>query len=133
MDVSETASQLSIPINQVVSYLGKPEIQRYITEVFMNSGYRNRFKLGALLDKIIDDKLMELSEAGITSSKDIIEILAMVQKFRKEEMDHALKMEELRVGKPKRQTNIQVNNNNENGKKTSIFEQLIGDIGELEK
>lgn len=130
MDIGSTADQLGITQEQVVNYINKPEVQRYITEVFLNSGYRNRFKLGALLDKIIDDKIAELSEAGITSSKDILEILQVVHKMRMEEIAAETKREEARNGKPKRQTNIQVNNN---GKSTkgSIFETLIEDISEI--
>jgi hypothetical protein len=77
----------------------------------MNTGYRNKFKLGKVLDDIIDHKLQELKESETTSSKDIIDILEMVAKIRKDERDHERKMEELRLGSPKRQTNIQINTN----------------------
>jgi DNA-binding CsgD family transcriptional regulator len=110
MDMNETAQRLSISIHQVSDYINKPTVQKYLTEVFMDTGYRNRFKLGKLLDDIIDKKLEELEEAGITSSKDIMEILDMVFKIRKMEIDSAIRLEEIRLGKPKRQTNIQINN-----------------------
>lgn len=133
MDINSTSEQLGLPINTVVEYISKPEVQRYITEVFLNSGYRNRFKLGALLDKIIDKKIAELEEADITSSKDILEILTLAHKMRMEEIAAETKREEARNGKIKRQTNIQVNNNENGSAKRSIFEELIGDISEIGK
>jgi hypothetical protein len=110
MDMQTTAEQLGIELHKVSEYLNKPVVQKYLTEVFMDSGYRNRFKLGKLLDDIIDKKLEEMKEAEIGSSKDIMEILEMVAKIRKMELDTQIKLEEIRSGKPKRQTNIQINN-----------------------
>ena len=110
MDMNETAARLGVELHKVSEYLNKPVVQKYLTEVFMDSGYRNRFKLGKLLDDIIDKKLQEMEEAEIGSSKDIMEILEMVAKIRKTEMELQIKLEEARNGKPKRQTNIQINN-----------------------
>jgi phage terminase small subunit len=108
MDVNATAKQLNIELYKVTEYINKPVVQKYITEVFMNTGYRNRLKLGTLLDSIIDKKLAEMAEADISSSKDILDILALVAKIRKDEMELTIKLEEARG--PKRQTNIQINN-----------------------
>lgn len=110
MDMEITASQLGIEIHQVSSYLQKPAVQRYITEIFLNTGYRNRFKLAKVLDDIVDKKLAELLESETTSSKDILDILEMIMKFRKEERDHERKLLEIQMGTPKKQTNIQINN-----------------------
>lgn len=128
MDISKTASVMGQPLNIIAEYLGKPEVQRYITEVFLNTGYRNRFKLGAVLDEIIEKKLEELKEADITSSKDILEILALAHKMRMEEIEAMRKLEETRTKKPSRQTNILVGG----GGKKSIFETLITDISEID-
>lgn len=109
MDLTETAKQMSLPLSEVATLIGKPECQRYITEVFLSSGYRNRFKLGAAIDKIIEKKLAELEEADISSGKDILEILAFAHKMRMDEIKALANLEEIRNGKPKRQTNIQIN------------------------
>jgi hypothetical protein len=76
----------------------------------MNTGYRNRLKLGNLLDSIIDKKIAEMEESDLGSSKDILDILTLVHKIRKEELELSIKLEEVRSGKVKRQTNIQINN-----------------------
>ena len=129
MDINLTASNLKIPLEKVTEYINKQQVQKYITTVFMNTGYRNRLKLGQVLDNIIDKKLQELEESETTSSKDIIDILEMVAKIRKDERDHERKMEELRLGGPKRQTNIQINNAPHNP--YSEFTQKLLDLNDL--
>ena len=46
-EVSAVCRELDIPRDQVVAVLNKREIQKYIDTVYMDSGYRNRFKLFA--------------------------------------------------------------------------------------
>lgn len=130
MDMSETAKILQLDLHQVAEYINKPVVQRYISDVFMNSGYRNRLKLGQLLDDIITKKLAELEEAGITSSKDIMDILQFVAKMRKDELEMELRKEEIRSGKPKRQTNIQINNPGMNPYKE--FTEKLMDLDQLD-
>lgn len=112
MDVFKTSEILGISPHKVTEYINKPVVKQYLTEVFLNTGYRNRLKLGKVLDDIVDKKLLELEEAGLTSSKDILEILNTIAKIRQEELKLAIKLEEVRLGKPKRQTNIQINSAN---------------------
>lgn len=109
MDISETANRLGVSLHKVSDYINKPVVKTYLTEVFMNTGYRNRLKLGKLLDDIIDKKLEEMAESGLGSSQDIMDILKIVAKIRKDELEIELKMIEAKNGNPKRQTNIQIN------------------------
>lgn len=124
MDLQQTAIRMDLPLSEVTQLIQKPECQRYITEIFLNSGYRNRFKLGAALDKIIEKKLQELEEADISSSKDILDILALAHKFRMDEIAALTKLEEVRNGKPKRQTNIQINQNSSDNPLGKLFSKL---------
>ena len=111
MDMQETAKILKISLHKVSEYLSKPAVSKYITEVFMNTGYRNRLKIGELLDRLIDKKLEEMQESDLGSSKDILDIIALVAKIRKEELELSIKLEEAKNGgRVKRQTNIQINN-----------------------
>jgi phage terminase small subunit len=111
----------------VAEYVNKPEIQRYITEVYLNSGYRNRFKIAEVMDTIIEKKLQEMEEAEIGSSKDIMEIMQAAHKMRMDEIDRMIELEKAKQKKPANQTNIQINQ----GPKRSIFETLIEDVTEL--
>jgi hypothetical protein len=121
-DVSETASILGLPLEQVASFLAKPDVKSYITSVYLDSGYRNRFKLGKVLDEIIDKKLQEMQEAEIGSSKDIMEIISMAHKMRMDEINAEIALEKARSASPKKQTNIQINSS---GIPTTIFEKLM--------
>lgn len=107
LDVKITAEKLGIPLDKVTAYINKKEVQSYINEVFLNTGYRNRFKLGQVLDDLIDAKLQEMYQTDSTSKKDIAELLELVIKMRKDERDHELK-KQTNITK---QTNIQINNN----------------------
>jgi len=130
MDIHVTASTMNLPIEEVTRMLQKEECQRYITEIFLNSGYRNRFKLGAALDRIIDKKLQELEEAEISSSKDILDILALAHKFRMDEIKALQKLEEIKNAKPKRQTNIQINAGENSDPLSKLFTRLT-DVDEV--
>jgi predicted transcriptional regulator len=105
MDIDKTALALNIDTHVVAEYVARPAVKQYISEVFMNTGYRNRFKLGSLLDRLIDKKLEELEEAGLSSNKDIIDIIETLLRFRRDENPSS--------GSGK-QTNIQINNNPNN-------------------
>ena len=129
MDITATAIKLNLNLHRVTEYINKPIVQKYITEVFMDTGYRNRLKLGKLLDDIIEKKLEEMSESGLGSSQDIMEILKTVAKIRKDEMELQIKLEDLKSGRPKRQTNIQINN--PKGNPYSEFTTKLLDLDEL--
>lgn len=84
-DIRSTASELGIPANRVSEILSQAEVKRYIDNVFLDTGYRNRDKLGEVLDKLIDDKLYELQEAEISTKADILDLLKVAIKFRQDE------------------------------------------------
>jgi vacuolar-type H+-ATPase subunit H len=122
--VSDTAAELGIPEDQVSRYLGQREVKKYVDTVFLDVGYRNRFKLASALDDIIERKLEELDEADMTSNKDIADLLQMAHKMRMDEMKtqtDAAKAEQTSI---KNQTNVQINDNSSFGE---------GNYGELMK
>jgi hypothetical protein len=84
--VSETAQQLQIPEHEVVKTLSQREIKTYLDGVYMDLGYRNRGKLGALLDKLIDQKIEEAEETGIYTQKDLFELIQFAHKMRMDEI-----------------------------------------------
>ena len=99
-------------------------MKKYVDTVFLDVGYRNRFKLAATLDEIIEKKLEELDEADMTSNKDIAELLQLAHKMRVDEMKiqtDAAKAEQSNI---KHQTNVQINDNSTFGE---------GNYGELMK
>lgn len=106
--ITETSEALNIPRQDIVQLLNRSEVKNYVDTVFLNAGYANRGKLFALMDSIIDQKLAEMAEAEIGSSKDILELITAVHKMKMEEIKA---MKDVTTGPTiRKQTNIQVNN-----------------------
>lgn len=84
--VEDTAEQLQLPRHEVVKIIQTPEIKRYLDGVYLDMGYRNRDKLAKVMDKILDQKLEDAAESGVYTSKDILEIIALIHKMRMDEI-----------------------------------------------
>ena len=108
-EVSAVCRELAIPRDQVVSVLNKREIQKYIDTVYMDTGYRNRFKLAETLDKLIDQKLEEAEESEIYTNKDLADLLMMQHKIRMDEVKAQTELEKAKNGNIKTQNNVQIN------------------------
>ena len=81
--IEDTALELGIPASHVVDILEEKAVKRYIDNVFLDAGYRNRFKLGALLDKIIASKIEEAEETGVYTGKDLLDLLKFAHEISK--------------------------------------------------
>lgn len=92
--VQETANALQIPQHEVVATLNQREIKTYLDGVYMDLGYRNKNKLGAIMDKMIESKLEEAEETGIYTSKDLAELIAMQHKMRMDEIKAEQKVDQ---------------------------------------
>ena len=84
--VEEVAQMLQIPRHEVVAVLQKPDVKKYLDGVYLDLGYRNRNKLGAVLDRMIEAKLEEAEESGVFTSKDLLELLQFAHKMRMDEI-----------------------------------------------
>jgi hypothetical protein len=97
-----TAEHLAVPLHTVIECLARKDVRDYLNQIYLDTGYRNRDRLGQVLDKMIDAKLEEAEETGIYTSKDLLEIIALVHKMRMEELKNA-------PVEIKQQTNVQIN------------------------
>jgi predicted transcriptional regulator len=107
--IPETARMIGIAESQVTQYISRPGVKNYIDQMYLSAGYRNRFKIAEALDELIETKLAELREAGVSSSKDIVDLLALAHKMRMEEIKAMTDQVKAQNAAPKVQTNIQVN------------------------
>lgn len=116
----EVAQQYSLPLHEVVSILQTPEIKRYLDGIYLDLGYRNRSKIGQVMDMMIEAKLEEAEESGIYSSKDLLEILQVAHKMRMDE----IKAQQGRVPS----TAVQINETNNYGDSAygKLMEKLMG-------
>jgi 16S rRNA G966 N2-methylase RsmD len=100
---------LGVSENEVSDALNKREIKQYIDTVFLDTGYRNRFKLSETLDMLIEKKLEEAEETQIYTSKDMADLVQMAHKMRIEEIKAQTEMEKAKAQTVKTQVNIQDN------------------------
>lgn len=84
--VEEVSRMTHIPLHVVSEQLAKPETKRYLDAAYLDMGYRNRNKLGALLDKMIDAKIAEAEETGEYTKKDLLELITLAHKMRMDEI-----------------------------------------------
>lgn len=126
-NIEDTATALDIPRERVVQILNKREVKQYIDTVFMDYGFRNKFKIASALDKIIEKKMEELEEAEIGSSKDIAELLQMAHKMRMDELAAEAKLLEARTKHEsiKQQVNVQINEGLPQGNYGELIAKLL--------
>ena len=124
-NISKVADDLGIPVEIVTQYLSRREVKSYIDSVFMDLGFNNRFKMRRAMDALLAKKFQEMDEAGIGTSKDILEIMALSHKMSMDELDRQIQLKKLEneKGSPKTQTNIQINENGSNY--GSLIERLV--------
>jgi|TARA_B110000285_G_scaffold230247_1_gene296507 hypothetical protein len=122
--IPAVASKLRVSQNEVSEVLNKREIKQYIDTVFLDTGYRNRFKLSETLDMLIEKKLEESEETQIYTNKDMADLIQLAHKMRMEEIKAQTEMEKAKAMTVKTQVNIQDNSG-------SPFGQ--GNYGELIK
>ena len=106
---SKVSARLKVDENTVQEYLGKREIKQYIDQVYLDTGYRNRFKLATALDDIIERKLEEAEESQIYTNKDLADLLQMAHKMRMDEIKAMAELEKAKSSSIKNQTNVQIN------------------------
>ena len=124
-NIQRVAEELNISTELVSQELNKREVKAYIDNVFMDLGFNNRFKLRNAMDALISQKFQELEEAGIGSSKDIADLLALSHKMAIEQLDRQIKLEELKQKNIHNQVNVQVNEFGSNTKYGNLIEQLL--------
>lgn len=114
------AGQLGCEPNQVYEILEKSEVKDYINSVYLDQGYRNRFRLAELLDEVLENKLLEARESDQYSSKDLVDIIALAHKVSE---DHR---KEAKATTTIRQQNVQINSPFGEGNYGKLMEKLLG-------
>lgn len=105
----ETALALNLPLEKVTQALETREARRFIDSVYLDRGYRNRHKIGDLMDEIIESKLEEARETEMFTKKDLLDVLQIQHKMRMDEMKAMAELEKNSNNSIKSQTNIQNN------------------------
>jgi hypothetical protein len=97
---------LKVSRDVATAWLNKREVRKYIDTVYLDSGYRNRNKLGDLLDEIIESKLQEARADEFYSKKDLADLITLAMKLRESAVKEARDSDATSI---KNQTNVQIN------------------------
>lgn len=127
-DSKKVAHELSLPIDVVDAQLKNPDVKGYINRQYNEMGFRNKFKVDAILDHVINKKLEEMEDTELGSSYDIMDILKMQQKMQNDRMKLEIEMLKLKGGNsnvPTNQTNVQ-NNFNLGDPEDEGYQKLMG-------
>ena len=89
-----------------MEYLNKREVKRYIDSVYLDAGYRNKFKLAGVLDTLIDKKLEEVEETEMYTNKDLADLIQMAHKMRMDEIKAQAELEKASAGAIRQQNNV---------------------------
>jgi hypothetical protein len=108
-NIQAVCIRMNLDENTIQEYLGKREIKAYIDQVYLDTGYRNRFKLANTLDDIIERKLEESEESQIYTNKDLADLIQMAHKMRMDEIKAMAELEKAKTSNVKNQTNVQIN------------------------
>ena len=108
-NIPAVSARLNVAEQDVSELLAKREVKAYIDQVFLDTGYRNRFELGAALDDLIERKLEEAEESEMYSNKDLADLIQMAHKMRMDELKAQAEMEKAKASQIKTQNNVQIN------------------------
>ena len=129
-DAKRVAAELDLAPDLVADILRRREVRSYMDEVFMDTGFNNRFQMRAAMDALIKQKFTELHEAGTGSTKDISELLALSHKMSMDLLDREIQLEKLRSGTgPQKQVNVQINEGLDGSKYSHLISKLISGDG----
>ena len=107
--IPAVCSRLSIDEAKASEFLQKREVKAYVDQVYLDTGYRNRFKLAEVLDTLIDAKMEEAEESEVYTSKDLADLVGMAHKIRMDELKAQTELEKAKAQTIKTQVNIQYN------------------------
>jgi len=113
------ATEFGITPDKVYEVLEKHEVKEYINSVYLDQGYRNRFRLAELLDEVIEHKIQEARESDQYSSKDLVDIIALAHKIT---VDHSKETKTQNI----KQQNVQINSPFGEGNYGKLMEKLLG-------
>ena len=117
------AAAMGVTPDVVYEILAKSDVKDYINEVYLDQGYRNRFRLAELMDEIIASKLVEARESEMYSTKDLVDILALAHKMSE---DHRKATTAVNI----KQQNVQINSPFGEGNYGKLMEKLLGPDGD---
>ena len=133
-DIEKTSTELGLPRADLQVELEKREIKEYVDRIYHESGFRNRFKISAVMDAIIAKKLEEMDETDMGSTKDIAELLKQQHDMKMKELEFEAKVRKELIELERKREEIQIKNQTNNQYNISVdensYDRLINRLGE---
>ena len=107
-NTADTATSLAMSKHEVQEILNGQHVKKYVDSILSEAGFRQMTKVDKLMEELIEQKMNELQEADMGSSKDIAELLAMSHKFATERIKLVLDKNK-EAAKISKTTNVQNN------------------------
>lgn len=122
----ETAQVLELELSQVAQTLDRPDVRAYCNAMWMERGYNSRDRIRDAMDAVIQQKLVELTESGTGSTKDIADLLLISHKISMEHLQLQLQVEKLRqpIGL-RNQVNVQINEAGDGSRYAQLITKLL--------
>ena len=92
-NIPAVCARLKVDESEVSETLAKREVKGYIDQVYLDTGYRNRFKLAEALDDLIERKMEEAETARqeqIARMKEKTEELAYKNQMKRQQREKDL-------------------------------------------
>jgi len=105
-NIPAVAQELQISQFEVTEQLNKREVKKYIDNVYLDVGWRNKNNIASVMDTIIQSKLAEADETQEYTKKDLPDLMMMAHKMRMDEIKALESLEKVTIAK---QQNIQIN------------------------
>lgn len=81
--IPQIAEETGLTTDFVTSIVERGEVKRYVDSVYMSQGYLNRARRLKLINKIIDEKLLEAEDTGVYSKKDLLDWMKLLMEMEK--------------------------------------------------
>ncbi len=75
-----------LPRHEVAAVLTRKDVKDYLDGVYLDMGFRNKNKLGALLDRMIEEKIEQAIETEQLTGKDLFDLITLAHKMRMDEI-----------------------------------------------
>lgn len=76
--VPQISEKYGLEDDQITAVLERPEVKRYMDNVYLSQGYLHRSKRLKIITEIIDQKLEEARDTGIYSKKDLLDWMKLL-------------------------------------------------------
>jgi len=81
--IPQISEETGIDTDVVTAVVEQQAVKRYVDNVYMSQGYLNRARRLQIINRVIDEKMMEAAETGVYSKKDLLDWMKLLMDMEK--------------------------------------------------